>query len=74
MLRRALVIAALVAAGPFGGAAVGAIGDAQASVSVAVTLDGLVQSSTAVCVVTPVEQRAVWENGRIVPGHIEPGK
>jgi len=25
-----------------------------------------VQSSTAVCVVTPVEQRAVWENGRIV--------
>jgi hypothetical protein len=39
--------------------------DASASLSIAVTFDRLVQESTAVGVVTPVEQTSLWENGRI---------
>lgn len=39
--------------------------EAQASVSIAVTLDALVKDSDAVAVVTPVEHKSVWENGRI---------
>jgi hypothetical protein len=38
---------------------------ARASVSVAVTWDGLLHESVAAAVVTPVEARTVWENGRI---------
>jgi hypothetical protein len=38
---------------------------ATASVSIAVAFDQLVQQSSAVAVVTPLEQRSVWENGRI---------
>ena len=38
---------------------------AQASISVAVAFDALVKDSTAVALVTPVEQKSVWENGRI---------
>jgi len=40
-------------------------GDAAASVSVAVTLEGLLQETTLAVVATPVEGRAVWENNRI---------
>ena len=40
-------------------------GSALASVSIAVTWDGLLRESTAAVVVTPVEARAVWEGGRI---------
>jgi hypothetical protein len=39
--------------------------DAQASVSLAATWDGLLQESTAAAVMTPAETQAVWENGRI---------
>jgi len=39
--------------------------DAHASVSIAVTFDALVHDSTAAAIVTPVEQRSVWEGGRI---------
>jgi hypothetical protein len=38
---------------------------ARASISVAVAFDALVKESSAVAVVTPVEQKSVWENGRI---------
>jgi hypothetical protein len=39
--------------------------DANASVSVAVIFDDLVQYADAVAVATPVEENTVWENGRI---------
>jgi len=42
-----------------------AFGDARASVSIAVTWEGLLRESTAAAVLTPVESHAVWENGRI---------
>ncbi len=46
--------------------ALAAIGkDARASVSIAVTFDALVRTSSAVAIVTPAEQRSLWENGRI---------
>lgn len=54
MLRAcAIVVVTLVAA------------SAAASVSVAVTWDGLLRQSTAAVVATPVEARAVWEGNRI---------
>jgi hypothetical protein len=48
--------------------AVTAIGirDARASVAVIVPLEELVQKASAAAVVTPTEQRAVWEDHRIV--------
>jgi hypothetical protein len=39
--------------------------DAHASISIAVTWDGLLRESTAAVVATPVEAKPVWENGRI---------
>jgi hypothetical protein len=39
--------------------------DAPASVSIAATFDGLVHDSSAAAVVSAVESRAVWEDGRI---------
>jgi hypothetical protein len=39
--------------------------DAEASVSLAATWDGLLQESTAAAVMTPAETKAIWENGRI---------
>jgi MYXO-CTERM domain-containing protein len=39
--------------------------DARASVSIAVLFGELVQRATGVAVVTPVEQHATWEEGRI---------
>ncbi len=39
--------------------------DARASVSIAILFDELVERSSAAGVVTPVEQHAVWEDGRI---------
>ena len=41
-------------------------GDARASVSIAVGYDALVKDADAVGVVTPVESKTVWEEGRIV--------
>lgn len=46
-------------------AAVAFATDAPASVSIAVTFDGLVRETSVAAVVTPLEQRALWENGRI---------
>jgi hypothetical protein len=40
-------------------------GDGRASVSIAVTWDGLLRESTAAAVLTPVESRSAWEDGRI---------
>jgi hypothetical protein len=42
-----------------------AAADARASVSIAVTWDGLLRESTAAVLATPTESQAVWENGRI---------
>jgi hypothetical protein len=39
--------------------------DARASVSIAITFDGLLRSSSAVVIGTPVEQVSIWEAGRI---------
>ncbi len=39
--------------------------DARASVSIAVTWEGLLRESTAAAVVVPEEAHALWENGRI---------
>jgi len=39
--------------------------DAQASVSIAVGFDALVKDADAVAVITPVEAKSVWEDGRI---------
>lgn len=39
--------------------------DAQASVSIAVAYEALVQDADAVAVASPVEQMSVWEDGRI---------
>jgi hypothetical protein len=39
--------------------------DAGASVSIAVTWDGLLRASSAAAVVTPLDASAVWEGGRI---------
>jgi hypothetical protein len=39
--------------------------DAGASVSIAVTWDGLMHDSTVAAVMSPVESQSVWENGRI---------
>jgi hypothetical protein len=39
--------------------------DASASVSIAATFDGLLRASTTAAVVSAIESRAVWEDGRI---------
>ncbi len=39
--------------------------DAAASVSIAATWDGLLQQSSTAAIVTAVESKPVWENGRI---------
>jgi len=41
-------------------------GRAQASVSIPVVFDDLVRRASAVAIVTPSAQRAIWEDGRIV--------
>jgi hypothetical protein len=45
--------------------AVALAADARASVSLAVTWEGLLHESSAVAVVTALESRGVWEGGRI---------
>jgi hypothetical protein len=49
----------------FVGYGTGHVTEARASVSVAVTLDALVRSASAVVLATAEEQRAIWEGGRI---------
>jgi hypothetical protein len=66
-LLRAALAASLLLASPILGPALGLVREpvAHASVSIAVTFDALVRESSSVAVVTPVEQKAVWEGGRI---------
>jgi hypothetical protein len=54
-----LVLAGAAAAG------VTTASDARASVSIAVGFDALVKDADAVAIVTPLEQKSVWEDGRI---------
>jgi hypothetical protein len=46
-------------------ALVSAPGAVRASVSIAVSWENLLQASTVAAVMTPVEARSAWENGRI---------
>jgi hypothetical protein len=63
---RLLRISMLTLALAFAAAAVVATPtDARASVSIAVAFDALVKDADAVAVVKPLEQRSVWEDGRI---------
>jgi hypothetical protein len=64
MRPRPLALALALAAGaPAAGLLVST--PSHASVSIAVSWEGLLQESSAVAVVTPFESKAVWENGRI---------
>jgi hypothetical protein len=58
----AAVAFALVASAP----ALSDRGQAEASVSVSIRFDDLVREATAAAIVTPGEQRALWEDGRII--------
>jgi hypothetical protein len=62
-LMRAACAAFLLFSAPI--AAVSVASDAHASVSIAITFDALVKNSSAVAVLTPIEQKSVWEDGRI---------
>ena len=57
------MLAALLAGAP--AAAVLVPSDAQASVSIAVGFDALVKDADSVGVITPMEAKTVWEDGRI---------
>jgi hypothetical protein len=61
---RSALLGLLVACSATAGAVLVAT-DAAASVSVAVTLEGLLQETTFAVVGTPAEASSVWENGRI---------
>jgi hypothetical protein len=62
---RAAVLAFLVCASGPTAVSLLCSSDAHASVSIAVTWDALLKQSSSAVVVTPVESRAVWEDGRI---------
>jgi hypothetical protein len=59
LLRRAAAVMIAVVA------VLGAHGDVRASVSIAVSWEDLLQTSTVAAVMTPVDARSAWENGRI---------
>lgn len=67
VFRNSFFRTSLAACLSLGAAASGAVvaRDAHASVSIAVTWDGLLREATSAAIVTPAEQRSVWENGRI---------
>ncbi len=62
-LVRTSLLVALFATAPAVGILVPS--DAQASVSIAVAFDALVKDADSVGIVTPVESKSVWEDGRI---------
>jgi hypothetical protein len=62
-LLRTSLLAAVLAGASASGVLVEA--DAHASVSIAVAFDALVKDADTVGVVTPVESKSVWEEGRI---------
>ena len=52
-----------------GAAAVGQVAaerEARASIAIAILFDELVRDSSAAAIVTPYEQKSVWEDGRII--------
>ena len=57
------MLALVLAAGP--AAAVLVPSDAQASVSIAIAFDALVKDADSVGIASPVESKAIWEDGRI---------
>lgn len=61
----AIVLPVLAGASTFGALAALVPTDAQASVSIAVAFDALVKDADTVGIVTPVESKSVWEEGRI---------
>jgi hypothetical protein len=63
---RALALGSLVILAAATGAGIGSEREAHASVSISVLFDELVRDSSAAAIVTPTEQQAVWENGRIM--------
>ena len=67
--RRVRTMRSIAAATALGLATLGACTlatrDARASVSIAVLFGELVRDSSGIAIVTPVEQRAAWEGGRI---------
>lgn len=63
--RRSLLFALLTSLA-LPAAAVSHASDARAAVSFAITYDDIVKDSEAVAIVTPLEQRSVWEDNRIV--------
>jgi hypothetical protein len=70
MLRRLAFLALGVFAGSF------VPTDADASVSIAVAFDSLVKDADGVAIVTPVESKSAWEDGRIYTYtklHVEQG-
>jgi hypothetical protein len=58
-----LVCALAITTIPLAGAFIAS--DARASVSLAITWDGLLRDSIAAAIVTSVDSRSVWEDGRI---------
>lgn len=64
---RSSLLAALLAFGPplVSGVALLVPSDARASVSIAVAFEALVKDADAVGIITPVESKSVWEDGRI---------
>lgn len=62
LLRSSLLVAALATAPALG---IFVPTDAHASVSIAVAFDALVKDADSVGIVTPVESKSVWEDGRI---------
>jgi hypothetical protein len=63
---RSLAFVSLLAVGTAAVGQIAAEREARASISIAILFDELVRDSTAAAIVTPYEQKAVWEDGRII--------
>ncbi len=63
---RAVALGSLLAVGALGVGQIAAEREAHASMSIAILFDELVRDSTAAAIVTPFEQKPVWEDGRII--------
>jgi hypothetical protein len=63
---RSVALGCVLAFGAVTGAAVLAAHDAQASIAITVLFDELVRDSSAAAIVTPYDQKTVWEDGRII--------
>lgn len=65
LLRTSLLVAALAVMTSAPALGIFVPSDAHASVSIAVAFDALVKDADSVGIVTPVESKSVWEDGRI---------